>query len=212
MKIVWLIGSIIIGVSFGYGQGMYLANENGLSASIAYGRFNSDTKLELSGSYSLKGYIDLSYARSFIFDKENSENVQNEIFTRIYLFKKSRLFFSSAVGFVYLEATTDLWKNFPFTFLRRGLAFQGGLHVVLKNQKSKKLISSIFYQHSNPVVEYRTPQKSILKTSRVRLVIFEGAAIYMVGQMSFILGPRINLDIDRGSIFYGFKFSGMVRH
>ena len=209
MKILWFI---IASVHFAFSQGMYLDNENGFTANIDYGRFNSDSKLGFSTSYSIKGYIDLFFTRSSIIDEKRTSNYQDEYFTCFYILKNHRLFYSGGIGYVYQYSKTDLWENFPLIHTIKGASFQGGLHLILEDQKPKKIVTSLFYRYSEPIEEYKIPtgiEKHILIT---RSFIFEGVLIYEVSKINFILGPKLVMDYDVGNTFFGFKFSTMLNH
>lgn len=59
---------------------MYLSKENGLSLGFVYGGNKDGSKISFAASYSLLGFIDLSYTRSTFLDEEDTNNFQNEYF------------------------------------------------------------------------------------------------------------------------------------
>jgi hypothetical protein len=194
---------------------MYLSRENGLSLGFMYGKNKDGSKLSFAGSYSLLGFIDLSYTRSTFLDKENTSNFQNEYFIRAYFLKeKIPVFLSGSIGYIYQKAETELWNNFPLTVTQEGLAYEMGLHLsaVMKDKINPKLIVSIIYRYFNPEETIRVPTATITDKKIIRSLMFEAAIIYYFSQIGIVIGPRFVVDNNFENHFYGFNLTFMLRH
>jgi hypothetical protein len=194
---------------------MYLSRENGLSLSFMYGGNKYASKLSFAASYSLLGFVDLSYARSTFLDEENTNNFKNEYFLRAYILKeKLPFFFSGSFGYVYQKAETELWNNFPLTVTQEGLAYEMGLHLsaAIKDEINPKLVVSIIYRYFNPEETIRVPTATITDKKIIRSLMFEAAIIYYFSQIGIVIGPRFVVDNNFENHFYGFNLTFMFRH
>ncbi len=193
---------------------MYLSRENGISLGFMYGVNNDVNKLSFTASYSLLGFVDLSYARSTLLNEENTDNFQNEYFIRAYILKeKLPIFLSGSFGYIYQKAETELWNNFPLTATLKGLAYEMGLHFsTTKDQKIPKIVASIFYRYFNSDEEIRVPTATKTDTKIFRSFLFEAAIIYHFSQIGIIIGPRFVLENNFEYALYGFNLTFMFRH
>ena len=198
-----------------FSQGMYLSRENGLSMGFIYGGDKNGSMLSLAGTYSLSGFVDLSYARSTFLDNGNTNNFQNEYFIRAYLLKdKLPIFISGSFGYIYNKTETELWDNFPLTVIQKGLAYEMGLHLLSDNKDkiNPKLVISILYRIFNPEETMRVPASAITNKKIIHSLIFETAIVYYFSQIGIIVGPRINLENDFTDNFYGINLTFMFSH
>ena len=198
-----------------FSQGMYLSRENGLSMGFIYGGDKNGSMLSLAGTYSLSGFVDLSYARSTFLDEENTNNFQNEYFIRAYLLKeKMPVFLSGSFGYIYQKTETELCYNFPLSVTRKGFAYEIGLHFssAIKDKINPKLVTSIIYRYFNPEETMRVPTATRTDKTILRSLVFESAIIYYFSEIGIIIGPGINLENDFRDIFYGINLTFMFRH
>jgi hypothetical protein len=198
-----------------FSQGMYLSRENGLSLGFIYGGNKNESKLSIAASYSLLGFVDLSYARSTFLDKENTNNFQNEYFIRAYVLKdKLPIFLSGSFGYIYNKTEAELWNNFPLTVTQEGFAYEIGLHILsdIKDKINPKLVISILYRFFNPEETMRVQTAAITDKKIIHSLLFEAAIIYYFSQIGIIIGPRINLENDFKDNFYGINFTFMFRY
>jgi hypothetical protein len=212
MKILFL--SLIFFNSL-FSQGMYLSKENGFSLGFIYGGNKDGSKLGFTASYSLLGFIDLSYARSTFLDDENTSNFQNEYFLRAYILKeKIPIFLSGSFGYIYQKAESELWNNFPITVTQKGLAYEMGLHfsATKKDQNNPKVIASIIYRYFNSDQEIRVPTATIVDPKINRSLVFEAAIIHYFSQLGIIIGPRFVAENNFEYSLYGLNLTLMFKH
>ena len=198
-----------------FSQGMYLSRENGLSMGFIYGGDKNGSMLSYAGTYSLLGFVDLSYARSTFLDNEKTNNFQNEYFIRAYLLKnKLPIFISGSFGYIYNKTETELWNNFPLTVIQKGLSYEIGLHI-LSDKKDKinpKLVTSFLYRIFYPEETMRIPTSAITNKKIIHSLVFEAAVVCYFSRIGIIVGPRINLEDDFTDNFYGINLTFMFRH
>lgn len=198
-----------------FSQGIYLSKENALSLGFVYGGNKDGSKISFAASYSLLGFINLSYARSTFLDEEDTNNFQNEYFLRAYILKeKLPIFLSGSIGYVYQEAESELWNNFPITVTQKGLAYEMGLHfsATKKDQITPRVIASIIYRYFDSDQETRVPTATVVNPKIIRSLVFEAAMIYYFSQIGIIIGPRFVVENNFEYNLYGLNLTFMFRH
>ena len=209
MRILFLTIALI---NCAFSQGMYLTNENGLSAGMFYGRYDTDNKYGFTATYSIKGYFDFTYTRSSILAEERTDNFQNEYFLRGYLLKENKIFISGAFGYIYQKVKTELWKNFTLQETNKGVAYEAGIHFTPEDLKKNKVVVSVFYRYFNLTEELRTPTITNTNLKPNRSLIFDIAVIYFIGQIGIVAGPRVILDFDYKNLYAGLNLSFIISH
>ena len=199
-------------INAAFSQGKYVSNENALSAGLLFGRYGTDNKYGFTGSYSVNGFLDFSFTRSSILTEESISNFQNEYFLRVYAPKKNRFFVSAGLGYLYQQFKTDLWKDFPLVFINKGVAFEGGLHLVTEEETTRRVIMSISYMYFAPTEELRTPAFVTVDSKLTRAVVFDATVVYYFGYVGAAIGPTVALDSDFNNVFFGLHSSIMLRH
>lgn len=192
MKIIFLF---FIYTSLIFSQGKYLSKESGLSAGFKYEGNNDYNQIGFAATYSLFGFIDLSYARSTFLNERNLSNYQNEYFFRAYFLKeKIPVFFSGSFGYISANSETELWKGFPLKTNTKGFAYEIGLHIkAAKEKKYPKLITSIIYRVFNSEEIIKTPNAAVSDNKIISSLKFEVAAVYYFSQIGIIFGPGFSL-------------------
>ena len=203
---------IIVLVSSAFSQGTYLSDENGLSAGLIYGKYSSESKFGYTASFSLKGFLDLSYTRTSISSKEKSSNFQNEYFLRAYAFKKNKIFASIALGYLYGEAKTELWKDFTLKVVSDGFAFEGGIHYSNTIQKNKRMVISFIYRYFEPTIKMQAPSVNTTSSDLNRAYRIDAALIYYFSQLGVAIGPSFVMEYDIGNAFFGLNLQIIFRH
>src|SRR5712671_5981485 len=165
-------------VAKAFSQEPYVSNEHTVSASFFAGRYNTDGKWGAACSYSLKGVLQLSYGRSSVLTGEHVDNFQNEYFLRLYAPQKRRFFLSFGAGYLYQESRMDLWSNYPLLLVSKGVGFEGGLHLVTEDSKSRRVVVSLFYFYFEPETELRTPEIREIERKLARSISADVAVIY----------------------------------
>ena len=195
-----------------FSQETYLSRENAFSAGLFFGRYNSASKWGARCSYSLKGFLDLSYSRSSILTKAHTANFQDEYFLRMYFPQERRIFFSVGAGSLYQKVSAELWKNFPLEYTSDGVGLEGGVHFVTEASETRRSVVSISYLYFEPITKLRTPAGSIVDIKFDRAFSFEVAVVYFLGRIALVVGPKFALDSDFKNVFLGLHSSFLLRH
>lgn len=198
-----------------FSQGRYLSRENGLSLGFLYGRSQYGNNLSFTGSYSLSGFIDLSYAHSTFLDERKTNNFQDEYFIRAYILKeKLPFFFSGSAGYIYNKTEYDLWKDFPLRITQEGFAYELGMHLtsIRKDNRNPKIVVSIIYRYFNPEETTSVPEQSVMINKFIRSLTAEAALIYYFSNLGIVIGPRFVADNDFKYELYGFDLTFILRY
>ena len=203
---------IIFFVSSVQSQETYVSYENAISGSLFFGRYNTENRWGGGGSYSLKGFIQLSYTRSSVLTDNRISNFESEYFLRFYAPQKKRFFISAGVGYLYGKVSTELWKNYPLVVTSQGVGFEGGLHLVTEDSKTRRIVVSMSYLYFQPEQELQTPDIRAIGTEFARALSADIAVVYYLGQIGLVIGPRIALDSDFKNAFLGVHSTFLIRH
>lgn len=203
--LIFLVGSA-------FSQETYVSNENAASVGGFLGRYNTDNEWGITGSYSLRGFLQLSYTRSSILTDEKVSNFQDQYFLRFYVPPEKRFFFSVGAGYLYQKVSTELWRNFPLVVISEGLGFEGSLHLVTEDSKTRRVVLSLSYMYFEPNTELRTPEVRVIDATLARSLMADVAVVYYLGQIGLLVGPRIALDSDFKNLFIGLHSGFLIRH
>ena len=203
---------IMFVISSSPSQETYSSDENALSGSLFFGRYNTDNRWGGGFSYSLKGFIQLSYTRSSVLTEGRFSNFENEYFLRLYAPQKKRIFVSAGVGYLYGKVSTELWKNYPLVLTSQGIGFEGALHLVAEDSKTRRVIVSISYLYFEPEQKLETPEIRLIDTELARALSADVAAVYYLGQLGLVIGPRLTFDSDFKNAFVGVHCTVLIRH
>jgi hypothetical protein len=126
---------------------------------------------------------------------------------------KGNIFFiSGGVGYFSTYSKIELWKNFPFLIESNDFAYELGLHLSSKIDASNNFVASIFYRHFNPTFYFKTPTAKWSETNLARSIIFDLGFIINLNQFAFEVGPRVNIEIDRGEPYLGLNLNLIYKH
>lgn len=203
---------IIFFVSSVLPQETYVSDENTVSGSLFFGRYNTENRWGGGFSYSLKGLIQLSYTRSSVLTENGVSNFENEYFLRIYAPQKKWFFTSIGVGYLYGKISTELWRNYPLVLTSQGVGFEGALHLVAEDSKTRRVVVSISYLYFEPEEELQTPEIRLIDTELARAFSADVAVVYYLDQIGLVIGPRLALDSDFKNVFFGAHFTLLIRH
>lgn len=201
----------IISVSI-FPQGNYLLRENSISVGSNYSRNPNGDKLGFNGIYTFNGIIDFSFSRSVILSEDDDDNFQNEYFFKSYFFKGNLVFISAGVGYITRYVKAELWKDFPLEIESNDFAFEFGAHLSSKIKDDKSFVISFILRQFKPTEFYKTPNASWEETKLTRSIIFDLGFILNFDPVAIEIGPRVNIEIDRGDPFYGLNCNLLLKH
>ncbi len=203
---------VILFTASAYSQETYVSNENSVSVSSFWGRYNNDNKWGITCSYALKGFLQLSYTRSSVLMEEHVDNFQNEYFMRLYMPQQKQFFISIGCGYIYQRVATEPWNGFPVMFTSQGIGLEGGIHLASEDSKTRRIVVSLFYMYYRPHEEMQTPTIRTREINLARSFSADVAVVYYLGQAGLVIGPRIALDSDFRNVFMGLHVSFLLRH
>jgi hypothetical protein len=211
---VWII---LFSFNFLLSQGVYLNKENGFLINTDYGKIKNETSYGLTLSYSLLGYLDLSYSQINFVDN-NDQNPLMEYLGRIYFIDKNRLFFSIAYGRTEFDEKNVIF-GIPLRLKIHGNIYEGGLHYAFVRSELKAVLISIVYRYSDPFVDLivrniETGNNTTIREQAYRRSLtFENIYNFNWYITGIIFGPKLTIEFNNENASYiGLKLGVIFRH
>ncbi|MBI5471446.1 MAG: hypothetical protein HY961_03785 [Ignavibacteriae bacterium] len=211
LRVAKLLLLTLLSFCSAYSQGKLVADEFAFSTDVHFGRYATDNRFGFGCGLVLKGVVELSFARSTVLTKGPVLNFEHRFFLRIFAPKPKRYFISVGGGYVSQSSSTELWKDFPLELTAKGIAFEVGLHVVLEELATRRIVASFAYTYFRPRVEMRVPMRLFTESKLSRSVAFDINAVYHLGHFDLAFGPGFALESDFRNAFVGLRCNVVVK-